>query len=143
MFGKEYHIDSKYKGLPIVSTIAIDQNKDQIIETKVELQFIQNDGKKLQVIRSAHFKEKNKEIVEVPTPHVAPCVMRQTDREWVGPIYGEDAQYIIDNMVPPTIEAYFFFDGERMDDYFKENTGREIKDAVFQISQLELFEKHR
>jgi len=141
LFGEELHVDSKYKGLPIVNTTTLHEGKSDIFELKVEIQFIENDGNKMVVTRCKHYKKgKDGNLVEVSSPHSL-TVMQQRGRDWIGPIYGDDAQYIIDNRVPPSIEEYFFFDGERMDDYFKENTGRDIKSAVFQISQLELFEK--
>ena len=139
LFEDECHADSKYAGLPIANTSALDANKKGIVEVSVELQFIGDDGKKLLFSRSISYKEKDGEPVEVPQAHAPPCVMMQTGREWISPIYGSDAQYKINSLIPPEIEEYFFFDGERMDDYFKENTGKDIKDAVFEISQLELF----
>ena len=65
--------------------------------------------------------------------------MLQTGRDWGYPAYADDAQFRINSIVPKEIEEYFFFDGERMDDYFKKKSGAEIQNAVFQISQLELF----
>ena len=141
LFGEELHVDSKYKGLPIVNTTTLNESNSDIFEVEVEIQFIENDGNKMVVTRCKHYKKgKEENLVEVPSPHSL-TVMQQRGRDWIGPIYGDDAQYIIDNRIPPSIEEYFFFDGERMDDYFKENTGRDIKNAVFQISQLDLFEK--
>lgn len=141
LFGEELHVDSKYKGLPIVNTTTLEESDEDIFEVKVELQFIQSEGKKMLVTRSIHYKEgKDGSLVEVKSPHSL-AVMRQVGRDWVPPTHGDDAQYIINNLIPPSIEEYFFFDGERMDDYFRETTGKDIRSAVFQISQLELFEK--
>jgi DNA sulfur modification protein DndD len=141
LFGDETHIDSKYAGLPILNTTVLDESGDELIEVKVEIQFVQSDDSKMVVTRSSHFKKgKDGNLREMPSPHSL-SVMQMKGRDWLEPIYGDDAQYIINNRVPPTIEEYFFFDGERMDDYFKENTGKDIKSAVFEISQLELFER--
>lgn len=139
LFGNELHIDKKYKGLPIVNTTALRENEGQISEIEVEVQFVQSDGKRLRVMRTGHFKEQNGNVVAIASSHDF-CIMRETGRDWIGPIYGDDAQYIVDSLIPPAIEEYFFFDGERMNDYFKENTGKDIKNAVFKISQLELCE---
>jgi len=139
LFGNELHIDKKYKGLPIVNTTALRENEGQISEIEVEVQFVQSDGKRLRVTRTGHFKEQNGNVVAIASSHDF-CIMRETGRDWIGPIYGDDAQYIVDSLIPPAIEEYFFFDGERMNDYFKENTGKDIKNAVFKISQLELCE---
>jgi DNA sulfur modification protein DndD len=141
LFGEEYHIGTKYAGLPMVNTTALEGTCDSTIEVKVEIQFIEKNNDKLVVIRLAHFKKKEDDsTLKVPFAHFL-SVMQQIGREWIGPNYDDEAQEIIDNRIPPSIEEYFFFDGERMDEYFKENTGKEIKTAVFQISQLELFKR--
>jgi len=141
LFGDELHKDSRYAGLPLLNTSTLDEAKEGISELSVEIQFLQNDGKKLLITRTKHFKcEAGRNPVEVAQAHDL-CIMRETQRDWVGPIYGDDAQYIIDNLIPQSIEEYFFFDGERLDDYFKDSTGRDIRMAVFKISQLELFER--
>ena len=36
---------------------------------------------------------------------------------------------------------YFFFDGARLSEYFQKTKNSKIKDAVFNVSQLTLFEK--
>jgi len=141
LFGEEKHVDSKYAGLPIVNTETLDKSKEGLFDVTVEIQFIQSNNKKMLVTRSCQYKKgKDGNVSEVPSPHSL-TVMSQAERDWGYPLYGSDAQYKIDNLIPPSIEEYFFFDGERMNDYFKENTGKDIKKAVFKISQLELFEK--
>lgn len=141
LFGKELHVDTKYPGLPIVNTTTLDQAKEgDLFEVNVEIQFVQSNGKKIIVTRAIEYKKQKGNPVEIPSPHAQPRIMRETERDWVGPIYGSDAQYIINNLIPRSIEEYFFFDGERMNDYFKQSTGTDIKRAVFKISQLELLE---
>ncbi len=139
LFGTEYHIDKKYKGLPIVNTTTLRNNEGKVSEVEVEIQFIQSDGKRIRITRTGHFREESNNIIAMPSSHDF-SIMREKGRDWVGPIYGDDAQYIVDSLIPPAIEEYFFFDGERMNDYFKANTGKDIKNAVFKISQLELCE---
>lgn len=53
----------------------------------------------------------------------------------------EYPELFIDRHMPKAIEEYFFFDGQRLEDYFKENTGKVIKKSVFKITQLELFRR--
>lgn len=141
LFGKELHIDSKYAGLPIVNTTALEEDKDDIHEVAVEIQFIQSNGKKILINRTRQYKRgKDGNVGEIRSPHSLSVIYEQ-DRDWGYPLYDNDAQFNIDNLIPPSIEEYFFFDGERMDEYFKEKTGKDIREAVFKISQLELFEK--
>jgi len=141
LFGQEYHIDKKYEGLPIVNTSTLDSSREgDLLEVKVEIQFVESSGKKLIISRVINYKKENGNLNEISTPNVQPCLMRETERDWIGPITGGDAKYLINSLIPPSIEEYFFFDGERMNDYFRENTGNDIRKAVFKISQMELFE---
>ena len=57
LFGDELHVDSKYKGLPIVNTTTLHEGKSDIFELKVEIQFIENDGNKMVVTRCKHYKK--------------------------------------------------------------------------------------
>lgn len=139
LYGTELHVDAKYEGLPIVNTTTLHENEGKASEVRVEVQFEQSDGKKIRITRTGCFKEQSEDVVSISSPHDF-CIMRETGREWIGPIYGDDAQYIVNSLIPLAIEEYFFFDGERMNDYFRENTGKDIRDAVFKISQLELCE---
>lgn len=140
LFGKELHVDKKYKGLPITNTTAIDEAGDSPVETEVEVQFIQSDGKKILIRRQECFKKSSSgKLMPFPTPNPF-TIMFQGERDWIGPICGGDAQDFVNKRIPPNLEEYFFFDGERMDHYFTETTGAGIKKAVFQISQLELLE---
>lgn len=53
----------------------------------------------------------------------------------------EDDFYTIERKIPKEIEDYFFFDGARLSEYFQTNKNMQIKDAVFDLSQLNLFEE--
>jgi DNA sulfur modification protein DndD len=141
LFGEELHISTKYAGLPMVNTTAVECSCEKIIEVKVELQLIEKNNDKLEITRVNNFERKeNGKVIEISINHSLK-VMQQIGREWIGPLFDDEAQDIIDFRIPPSIEEYFFFDGERLDDYFNQTSGEEIKKAVFQISQLELFKR--
>lgn len=141
LFGEELHISTKYAGLPMVNTTAAECSCEKIIEVKVELQLIEKNNDKLEISRVKNFEKKeNGKVIEISTNHSLK-VMQQIGREWIGPIFDNEAQDIINFRIPPSIEEYFFFDGERLDAYFNQTSGEEIKKAVFQISQLELFKR--
>lgn len=46
----------------------------------------------------------------------------------------------IEKNMPKDIEGYFFFDGEKLEDYFDENSGSSISDSVSELSQLNLLD---
>lgn len=52
---------------------------------------------------------------------------------------GESAQEFINKYLPVSIREYFFFDGEQLNTYFRETSGEKIREAVYSISQIDLF----
>lgn len=52
----------------------------------------------------------------------------------------EDAQIFVKQFVPIQIREYFFFDGERLNTYFVEQTGENIRKSIFEISQVQLLD---
>ena len=44
----------------------------------------------------------------------------------------------IEKNMPKAIEGYFFFDGEKLEDYFEENSGSSISESFSELSQLNL-----
>jgi len=54
---------------------------------------------------------------------------------------GDDAQDKVELFIPDGIKEFYFFDGERLDKYFKEATGQNIRNAIYQISQIDLLDR--
>lgn len=55
-------------------------------------------------------------------------------------VSADEAESYVERFVPANIREFFFFDGERLDKYFREATAQNIKNAVFQISQVEILD---
>ncbi len=55
------------------------------------------------------------------------------------PLSGEQAEEYLNKLLPQSIREYFFFDGEQLDSHFKATGGERIKEAVYSISQIDLF----
>ena len=53
-------------------------------------------------------------------------------------VEGDEAASYVERLVPRGIREYYFFDGERLDSYFKEEAGQRIRHAVFEISQIDI-----
>lgn len=49
---------------------------------------------------------------------------------------GDDALSLVKQFVPESIREYFFFDGERLENYFKTVTGVKIQQEMMDISQI-------
>jgi len=125
--------------LPIMNlkTIA-DAEKGEIKDVKVEIWVKINGEQPLIFTRKASFiiaGENNH-----PTPYRSPeFKVRSTDDRGNTEIYeGEDAEHYVERFVPTGIKEFFFFDGERLDKYFKESTRENIRHSIFQISQTSL-----
>ncbi|MGD0202849.1 MAG: AAA family ATPase [Candidatus Bathyarchaeia archaeon] len=142
LFGEEKHINLiKSKGLSIINTVAVDQAKEgELLNVKVEIQFLNNNNKRIKIIRELKYKKQKQTTIEIPMAHPPPSIIFEGEGDWSQPLNGEEATYQIKNLIPPSLEEYFFFDGERMNDYFRDNTGKDIQKAVFKISQLGLFD---
>lgn len=57
------------------------------------------------------------------------------------PTYDEnEPNDLINDIFPKRIKEYFFFDGERLEQYFKSGASMDIKESVFRVSQLDLLE---
>lgn len=50
----------------------------------------------------------------------------------------EEIENIKKQYIPEDISEYFFFDGEQLDKYFISNQGEKIRDAIYNISQVNL-----
>lgn len=49
---------------------------------------------------------------------------------------GEEATSLVKQFVPETIREYFFFDGERLENYFRNVTGAKIQQEMMDISKI-------
>ena len=68
--------------------------------------------------------------------------VRLEDEKGNSKIFKDDeANSYVERFVPSKIKDFFFFDGERLDKYFKEATGQNIQHAIFQISQVALLDR--
>ena len=54
---------------------------------------------------------------------------------------GQRAEDFMEQLIPKSVRDFYFFDGERLDNYFKEATGENIKHSIFILSQIELLER--
>lgn len=53
----------------------------------------------------------------------------------------DDTKKFVNRYLPESIREYFFFDGEHLDKYFLDDRGENIKQAIYNISQVSLLTK--
>ncbi|MEM3385755.1 MAG: AAA family ATPase [Nitrososphaeria archaeon] len=142
LYGEEPHLSQSSSQLPILNLNTIESSDDlQAQDTKVEIYVNLDDRRSILFSRKITFmiyKKTKQEIVKQVENFDAIIKNEKGNAE----IYSNDAaKKYVEQLFPNRIREFFFFDGERLDKYFKEATGQHIRNTIFQISQLDLLEK--
>ena len=105
------------------------------IKVSVELEFL-DEGEILAFHRVKGFRKTGNGLISQP----------RLDKFEVKTQDGMDIKvkrddfYTIERKIPKDIEDYFFFDGARLSEYFQKNKTKQIRKAVFSLSQLNLLQ---
>jgi len=65
-------------------------------------------------------------------------VMLQTGKDIIS---SGSPQFTIDGILPLPIKDFFFFDGEKLDEFFKEKGSQKVETAIFDITQISILDK--
>lgn len=106
------------------------------IEVVVEMEFLDDDKKRLIFRRSKTFHKTNDDLI-AGSVFGDEFVVIQPDSKDPEP-NPNIAHYMVENKIPKEIEDYFFFDGARLAEYFQATSNQNIKDAILELSQLNL-----
>ena len=139
LYGDEPHLARDSQRLPILNLQAIRETSDGgQIELVVELHAEADINRYILFKRVASYGvHDDDEPVHQGTAFEVHTIDEQGNTEiWPG----EEGQSYVDRFVSGKIREFFFFDGERLDRYFREATAQNIRNAVFRISQLDLLE---
>lgn len=141
IYGEEKHLGEKYKGLPLINTSTMAEvDEGTVREVQVEIHMRDRENKMILVSRTVGFRKCDGGRVEKTPSSLANMpdgsyffVARQIGKDMK---MDRDPEYTLGRFIPAAIEEYFFFDGERLDEYFREESGESIRTAVFRISQV-------
>lgn len=140
LYGDEPHLSAESDRQPIVNKRTLHEiSKDEIPAVLVE---IHARGKKNSPIifrreKSYTISADRKKVHE----HQAKFQVIVKDKKNNDVfIEGEQAISLVKQFVPETIREYFFFDGERLENYFKTVTGVKIQQEMMDISQIGLLQ---
>lgn len=142
LYGEEKHlgrVEEQYKGFPLVNTAVLEElepRKQCDVEVKVVMH--NKGGEKIIVERTQRFEKLEDGGAEEVWDQKFQ-VWRQEKRGDAKPV--SNPEYVLGGLMPESIEEYFFFDGERLNEYFRSASRREhIYEAVLRISQIGLLE---
>jgi DNA sulfur modification protein DndD len=141
LYGDEPHLSKDSQQLPLLNLRTIEQAEDgHDRQVKVEVWARTADGGNLVFTRKAQFRVyADAELPQhLSTTFEARVADKQGDAEI---LEGDEAISCVERFVPERIREFFFFDGERLDSYFKEATGQNISHAISEISQIDLLER--
>lgn len=145
LYGKEYNVRDKDKALPILNLATFDEMENgEQKQASVEIKIKRGKNEKITIRRFLSFKKEKNEYIPIKNfksssidgSTVILFIQKGKDQTPVS-----NPEYIINSLLPETIEEYFFFDGERLNEYFKSDSKKDIKKAVFRIAQIDLLEK--
>ena len=141
LYGDEPHFTEESR-FPLLNRKTIDESKvGDEKEVKVEL-WAHNSSESVKFIRKAIFSVYDKK--ERPVHQRSTFKVKTRNAMGDTDIHGDDdALDYVERFVPLKIREYFFFDGERLDKYFLENSGEKILDAAYKISKIELLYQAR
>lgn len=144
LYGKEVHLTTKQKGLPLLNTNTIDEmaigDEAQVI---VELQMLDDKNKRHHFIREATFcKEDSNTLMPLGVPGSKDIsIFKYLKQEGKDMVTLEPPKDYVEQLMPSEIKEYFFVDNEQLNAYFKETSGETIKKAIFDISQLKMLDQ--
>lgn len=140
LYGVESHLSKESKSLPVLNLNSIDEaDPDKDLKVNVEVHFNTGDSRFLVFSRSSIFRKYEGE--KQPRHQKSEFEARVVDEKGNSEILNEeDAVAYVERSIPKNIREFFFFDGERLDNYFRIATAQNIRNAIFIISQVELLE---
>mgnify|MGYP001108782905 CR=1 FL=1 len=140
LYRDEPHLSKDSHQLPILNLKCIEDAKDgEDKEIIVEIHTKTGENKYIMFRRRAVYRVYKGE--EQPIQQYTKFEVIANDEKGNTEIFeDEEANSYVERFVPKAIREFFFFDGERLDTYFRETTAQNIRHAIFVISQVELLE---
>ena len=141
LYGDEPHHSKNSQQLPHLNLKSIEEVDDETdIEIIVEV-WVKTDEDKYLIFTRKEIYNVYEGEKQLPLRQNTNFEVKLTDDKGNTNILEDDeANSYVERFVPKRIRDFFFFDGERLDNYFKEATGQNIRHAIFEISQIDLLE---
>lgn len=140
LYGDEPHLSSKSHNLPLLNLNVIEEsNINSKPEVFVELH-VRNTDETLYIFkRKKRFSinktsDKATQVIElsgefslsISKVNQIPTILKD-----------DDAAIEVERFIPISLRDFYFFDGERLDTYFKDITGGHVKEAINNISNID------
>jgi DNA sulfur modification protein DndD len=133
LYNEEPHLSQDSEGLPILNNLAYQNaEEDAPVKVQVEITIEMENGLPIVFSREETFKIKNNKEISKSQKFK---VIKKDEKLNDIILENDKARECVERVVPKNIREYFFFDGERLDNYFK-IPGEVIKPAIIDISKI-------
>jgi len=136
LYGDEPHLSKDSQQLPRLNLNSLLQ-ADEGTKVTVSVEVLtETEGNRITFKRSEDYvvhKDSNQPVLR-DIDFTITYIDENKNAKWVT---DEEAAAYVERFVPRDIREFFFFDGERLDTYFKSATGQQISNAMFRISQVD------
>lgn len=142
LYGRELNLTEERKALPLVnSAVARDAQDGESIQVKVSVEISDADSD-IEFSRVAHFKVKKGATRNntISSPSFLSVTITPQKGFFQNTIVktGVDADIIVKQYFDEAIFKFYFFDGEKLREFFTENQATSIQQSIFNISQVTL-----
>ena len=140
LYGTEENL-SKYAGkrLPIVNDAALRElTPNSTIETRVQLVMVNPLGETTIFERKLITKKDQFGNIRIPDNSDFHAYQQKGNDMKESTL---DKNFLVNRILPKGVKGFFFFDGERLDEFFKEENSAKVKDAILDVSQLSLLDR--
>ena len=137
LYGQEEHFRSdkdKKRGI-LNDYVKSNLGNGQKTRVRVAIKGKDTDDKAIHFERSVVFHKDQKGNLYEETPEFICFKMIGRDMEPIG-----SPAFMINRMLPEGIRNFFIFDGEKLDDFFREENAEKVKSAISDVSQLTLLD---
>jgi len=143
LYDEEPHLSRNSQQLPLMNLQSIDEAENgdsKYVKVEVWVEIAEN--RYFIFTRNSIYKiYKDKKDKKYPKRQHAEFEVKFINEKGNTSIFqNEEADFFVERFVPKAIREFFFFDGERLDNYFREATTERIQHTITLISQVDLLE---
>lgn len=142
LYDQEFHLGNRESSMPMINLVAYNEakdNREQTINVEVNIT-VSSDVESIIYSRKKTFTiNKNNRFFDRKSEFIVTTMKNNGETK----VYdnSDDTKKMINRYLPEPIREYFFFDGEHLDKYFLDDRGENIKQAIYNISQVNLLTK--
>jgi len=142
LYDDEPHLSNTSNQEPIVNKKARQEaDRKDLVEVGVEIQTRTDNGQLITFRRKKYYSisETRTTITQAKAEFTVFIKDHEGNDKRIDDI--EETKSYVKRFVPEKIREYFFFDGDRLENYFREMTGSKIQEEIMQISQIGTLEE--